>query len=43
VENRIVLFFEPIQVAFPADVEILDEKGGRLANYKVFDSFPFVT
>jgi hypothetical protein len=43
VENRIVLFFEPIPVAFPADVEILDENGRRLANYKEFDGFPFVT
>lgn len=43
VENRIVLFFEPIQVAFPADVEILDESGRRLANYKEFEGFPFVT
>ena len=42
VENGIVLFFEPIQVAFPADVEILDENGGRLANYKEFDGVPFV-
>ncbi|HUY66037.1 MAG TPA: bifunctional 3-(3-hydroxy-phenyl)propionate/3-hydroxycinnamic acid hydroxylase [Acidimicrobiales bacterium] len=40
-ENGIVLFFEPRAVTFPADVEILDARGGRLALYKAFDEFPF--
>ena len=37
-----VLFFEPRSVVFPADVEILDEHGGRLTKYKEFDRGPFV-
>jgi hypothetical protein len=41
VENGIVLFFEPRGVTFPADAEILDAQGGRLARYKAFDGFPF--
>jgi len=41
VENGVVLFFEPVGVSFPADAEILDARGGRLARYKVFDGFPF--
>jgi hypothetical protein len=41
VENGIVLFFEPRGVTFPADAEILDTQGGRLARYKAFDGFPF--
>ena len=40
-ENGIVLFFEPRAVTFPADVEILDARGVRLAFHKAFDGFPF--
>lgn len=39
VDNGKVLFFEPCQVALPAEVEILDERGGQLAKYTAFDGF----
>lgn len=40
--NRVVLFFEPRGVAFPADVEILDARGQVLAAYREFDGVPFI-
>ena len=42
VDAGIVLFFEPRSLAFPADVELLDEHGGLLTKYKEFDRGPFV-
>ena len=42
VEAGIVLFFELRSLAFPADVEILDDHGGLLTKYKEFDRGPFV-
>ena len=42
VDAGIVLFFEPRSLAFPADVEILDEHVGLLTKYKEFDRGPFV-
>ena len=42
VDNGIVLFFEPRGVIFPADAEIFDDGGRRLANYKAFDDAPFI-
>jgi hypothetical protein len=43
VENGIVLFFEPLGVTFPADAEIFNMYGRRLASYKALDGVPFVT
>ena len=41
VENGVVLFFESRGVAFPADVNILDDEERHLASCKAFDQAPF--
>jgi hypothetical protein len=43
VDAGIVLFFEPRGLAFPVDVEILDEQGRLLTRYKDFDQGPLAT